>query len=80
MSGGRLRVRVFAKKPDEHGGTYHLQSPVLDIQRKLLTVEAAKMIAERWRRRWKVEDVALCEVDAAGLAAEVIVQTKGWAM
>ena len=53
---------------------------MLDIQRKMLTVEAAKMIAERWRGRWKVEDVALCEVDAAGLADEVIVQTRGWAL
>lgn len=50
------------------------------MERKMVTVEAAKMIAERWRSRWKVKDVALCEVDRAGLALEVIVRTKGFAL
>ena len=83
-----MRIRVFGQQKDEHGGTYHLESPVIDVERKEVTVEAAQMIAERWRKRWKrdaaavdipselVVDVALCEVDVAGLASEVIVQTK----
>ena len=80
MSGRRIRVRVFGQRKDEHGGTYHLESPVIDVERTELTVEAGAMIAERWRKRWEVDGVALCEVDAAGLALEVIVQTKGFTL
>ena len=93
MGGGimTVRIRVFGQQKDEHGGTYHLQSPVLNAERAMVNVKSAEVIAEQWRGLWQRNgtavgipgdvEVALCEVDEVeGLAGAVIVQTSGFVL
>lgn len=76
-----VKVVAVAKRIDEHGGTWWPQGPVLDLPRAQVTLEALVMIAERWRRRERADEVALYEVPSEVFHRETaveIVRTMGF--
>lgn len=72
--------RAMGRRKGRHG-TMYPQGPNIDLPQAQITKEALVMIAERWRRRLKCDDVKLFHVVPGRpiRECEVVVRTKGWA-